>query len=88
MSNFKPSITVTTRESLRDYRNDYSNKKRSYLYIPYKTYKELKKDIPRLLNESVNGTLSVSRSKRGEWGEWFEEWMAYGKKGKIIKDVN
>ena len=71
---FKPSITVTTHESLRDYSNDYSKKLNTFLYITYKTYADLKKDLKRQLVLSVDNQLSVSRSRRGEWGEWFENW--------------
>jgi len=27
-----------------------------------------------MLNESKNRIVMVSRSRRGEWGEWFEYW--------------
>ena len=39
----------------------------------YPTYKELKSDLKRQL-EKADTPLTVSRSKRGEWGEWFEIW--------------
>ena len=39
-----------------------------------KTYAELKRNMFTILNESDNKILTVSRSRRGEWGEWFEKW--------------
>lgn len=71
--NFKPQITVITEETRREYANSYG-KGSPYKSIPYKTYKELKKNIKRHLEENIEDTVSVSRSKRGCWGEWFEIW--------------
>lgn len=39
-----------------------------------KTYKELKRSLHDLLKESDNNEARVCRSRRGEWGEWFEYW--------------
>jgi len=86
MSNWKPSITVVTNESLLEYQNDYSNKKRRYEYHTYNTYRLLKADLLNQLNKSVDGTLSVSRSRRGEWGEWFETYELINGKPKIVKE--
>ena len=36
------------------------------------TYRELKKNMKLLLQRSNDNEVFVSRSKRGEWGEWFE----------------
>lgn len=85
MSNFKPSVTVTTNESLRNYRNDYSSKLRSYEYHEYSTNDELRKNLKRHLNQSIDGTVSVSRSRRGSWGEWFENWELKDGKPFIVK---
>lgn len=86
MSNFKPQVTYTTNESLRDYRNGM--RKHSYKVLSYKTYRELVKDIKNVLAVSIDEDdyVSVCRSKRGEWGEWFEHWqLASNGKPRIIK---
>lgn len=51
-----------------------------------KTYAEVKKTMVTLLNESDNNEVFVSRSRRGEWGEWFEYWSMVGGKPKITKE--
>ena len=40
----------------------------------FKTYRELKKNLVDLLKASENEIVTVYRSRRGEWGEWFEKW--------------
>jgi hypothetical protein len=71
MANFKPQVTIITEETIRDARDSYG-KKNMYQTICYKTYRELKKNIYKHLLENLEPTISVTRSRRGEWGEWFE----------------
>lgn len=85
MSNFKPQITIITEETRRDYANSYG-KKSPYKTIQYPTYRELKKNIKRHLEENLESTVSVSRSKRGEWGEYFENWQLVNGKPTIVKE--
>jgi len=40
----------------------------------FPTYTRLKSEIKKLIDESPNGEVFVTRSRRGEWGEWFEYW--------------
>ena len=84
MSNFKPQVTIITEETRREYVNGYG-KKSPYKTIQYPTYRELKKNIQRHLEENLEATISVSRSRRGEWGEWFENWQLVNGKPGIIK---
>lgn len=42
--------------------------------VEYSTYRELRRDLKRQLKESVDDTISVARSKRGQGFEWFEIW--------------
>ncbi len=84
MSNFKPSVTFTTDESRRDYANR-GYRGRSYILKRYDTYRELKKNLKQHLEDSENHTVSVSRSKRGEWGEWFEDWGLNSERKPIVK---
>lgn len=87
MSNFKPQVTFTTRESLHEYRNDYSGRKKSYVCIRYKTYRELLKNIKQHCIDNIDADgVSVSRSRRGEWGEWFEIWKYEGGKAVKVKE--
>jgi hypothetical protein len=74
MSNFKPSIRI----NLRNFRSEQKT---------YPTYKELRRNLIKHLLESYDSEATVSRSKRGEWGEWFEIWRLDfdGKSATIIK---
>ena len=76
MGKFKPQVTYMTRESLHDY-----NVERYRVTSPYKTerfntYAELKKALKeRILHEHIGDEpVFVSRSRRGEWGEFYEKW--------------
>ena len=46
----------------------------------FSTYAEVKRNMKLLLQRSNDNEVRVSRSRRGEWGEWFEYWsMSNGK---------
>jgi hypothetical protein len=50
------------------------------------TYQELKSKLKKLLEQSPDGIVRVYRSRRGQWGEWFEHWQFnYQRKPVIIK---
>ena len=85
MSNSKPQVTVITEETRREYRDSFS-KNSPYKTIQYKTYRELKKNIRRHLEENLESDISVARSKRGEWGEWFEIWSKVNGEPKILRE--
>ena len=53
----------------------------------FNTYAELKKNIRSLIEENQGETncLTVSRTRRGEWGEWFEKWSIINGKPQIWK---
>jgi hypothetical protein len=53
---------------------------------PFPTYTELKKKLKELIGECPDKELTVFRSRRGEWGEWFEKWIMSNGKPKIIKE--
>jgi len=85
MSNFKPQIRVITKESLWEYENQSIKRKSAFKTVYYNTYRELKKNIKKHLEENLEPMVSVYRTRRGEWGEWFEHWMLEGGKPKIVK---
>lgn len=68
MANFQPSASINHEEG-RFFNKYYSN------------YRLLKKDMPNLIELSSDGQIHVTRSRRGQWGEWFEIW----EQGKITK---
>jgi hypothetical protein len=52
----------------------------------FKTYALLKRNIKALIEETENVHLHVYRSRRGEWGEWFEHWKMVNGKPTIVKE--
>jgi hypothetical protein len=86
MSNFKPQATFVSKESYNDYRS-YRKHSANHTKV-YKNYAELKKELPKILEEHVKFTddsIFVSRSRRGEWGEYFEKWDLINGKPKITE---
>jgi hypothetical protein len=84
MSNFKPQVSFCTEDSIREYYNG-QRKSRTNVNV-YPTYAKLKASIGAILRASHDGTASVVRSKRGEWGEWQETWELVNGKPKIVKE--
>ncbi len=50
-----------------------------------KTYRELKLNMKTYLEESYNNKVNVYRTRRGEWGEWFEHWRLVNGKPEITE---
>jgi len=84
MANFKPQVSFCTEDSIREYYN-HDRKSRMIINV-YPTYAKLKKSIGAVLRASHDECAFVVRSKRGEWGEWFEHWELVNGKPKIVKE--
>lgn len=84
MSNFRPQITYITEESTRDYRNNMRSSRT--ITKRFDTYAQLKRSLKAILISNLDEYAFVSRSRRGEWGEWFEHWALVNGKPKIIKE--
>jgi hypothetical protein len=65
---------------------DNRGRKKWYKSFPYKTYRKLKADLKRLMEEYHTKEVTVFRSRRGEWGEWFETWRLEDGKLHIEKE--
>jgi hypothetical protein len=87
MANFKPQVTYMTSESLHDYRVERYGVISPYKTERFNTYTQLKKALKdRILHEHIGeDEVFVTRSRRGEWGEWFEKWVLINKNPTIIK---
>jgi hypothetical protein len=72
MPNFKPSIRINNRNFTASYRT-------------FNTHKELKRNLLQALQDSYDHEVSVSRSRRGNWGEWFETWELNNGNPRIIR---
>ena len=82
MGNFKPQVSYVTKDSQRDYWN--GSRKSMYITERFKTYRELLKKLPDILEHSIDEYVSVNRSKRGQWGEWFEHWQLNSSRKPVI----
>ena len=71
-----PTMLLTVR--------DAQTHKLEHHQIEYRNYRELCRDLKRQLDRSVDGLVSVARSRRGQGFEWFETWTT-DFKGKPIK---
>ena len=47
----------------------------------YKNYEDLKRNLPSILKK--HGTADVYRTRRGEWGQWWEKWVLVNDKPSI-----
>lgn len=82
---YRPQITIITNETVRQARDSYGQKTQ-YQSIPYKSYAELKRNIKHHLEQNLEDTISVSRCRRGQWGEWFEIWKLSGGKPIVTRE--
>lgn len=74
MPKFKPGFWYKKRHSKSE-------------WVSFNTYAELKTNLKEYLQENEEPYISVFRSRRGEWGEWFEHWeLGSNGKPKIIKE--
>lgn len=63
----------------------YTDNKGENKGITVNTYAEFKKRINAFMKDSFDENVTVYRHRRGEWGEWFEEWHRVGGKCKIFR---
>ena len=82
MPNFKPQISYITEESIRAV---YGKSGSRTITKRFDTYAKLKKSLKAILTSNLDEYAVVSRSRKGEWGEWFEHWILVNGKPKIIK---
>ncbi len=86
MANFKPFVTYMTSSSRHDYESGRLRCNSPYITRTFNTYVELKKKIQFILENHIGERkVTVSRSRRGTWGEWFEHWELVNGKPKIVK---
>ena len=78
MPNFKPSFNVSANRH-----NEYMLDGKEYKSFVFPTYAELKSKLRSIMEKYNVHEVCVSRSRRGEWGEWFEYWRLSD--GKLIK---
>jgi len=62
------------------------NQIESHTTKEFDTYRELLKNLVDLLKASEEEIVTVYRTRRGEWGEWFEKWGMYNGKPVLLKE--
>jgi hypothetical protein len=50
------------------------NSKKEYEDISFPTYAKLLRDMRSLLERSYTDRVTVTRTRRGEWGQYYEVW--------------
>jgi hypothetical protein len=60
------------RQSKKPWITCYDNSNEIAEQKTFKTYAELKKELKRYVLK--HGNAHVTRTRRGEWGQWFEIW--------------
>jgi hypothetical protein len=64
----------------------YKNDKGENKIVLIRTYKEVKRRMNAFMLNSFDENVSVFRKRRGQWGEWYENWTKVGNKCQIIKE--
>ena len=64
---------------------EYWSKQGRQKWVEFPTYQELKKQMKSMIEQNDGEDVHVSRSRRGEWGEWFEIWTLRHDKPVILK---
>ena len=84
---WKPQVSYITRDSLREYYNSYKPISK-YITKRYNSYRELKRDLKEICEKNIDDDgVHVLRSKRGQWGEYFEYWkLDNNDKPTIVKE--
>ena len=77
MANFKPQASGY---------NYYFGQEKLIKTISKPTYAELLSEVKKSLKAGVCDNFHICRSRRGEWGEWFEVWQIICEKPTIIKE--
>jgi hypothetical protein len=82
MAQFRPGCFLPNPK----YTGNSWSKETRIIWKSFKTYRELLKKLPELIEQNIDPEgLYVLRTRRGEWGEWFERWELINGKPKIIK---
>ncbi len=47
--------------------------------VEFDSYRKLLKALPSIFMTTGKEVITVYRTRRGQWGEWFEKWTTTGK---------
>lgn len=51
----------------------------------FPTYQKLKTELKKIMRKTGEN-ITVFRSRRGRWGEWYEKWALINDKPKIVEE--
>ena len=51
----------------------------------FPTYAKLRGAMKAMMSDSVDNVVDVTRTRRGEWGQWFERWAINEQTNKLEK---
>lgn len=51
----------------------------------FDNYRLLRKEMKDMMSDSKDNVITVTRTRRNEWGEWFEHWHMVNGKPTIVK---
>lgn len=43
----------------------------------FDSYRDLKKEMKQMMDKSYNDRVLITRTRRGEWGQWHETWAPH-----------
>ena len=63
----------------------YRNREGKDVDKTFPTYTKLRAAMKSMLVDSIDGVVRVTRTRRGEWGQWFERWAINENNNKLEK---
>lgn len=63
----------------------YRNQEGKDVDKTFLTYAKLRSAMKAMMNDSIDNIVDVTRTRRGEWGQWFERWSINENNNKLKK---
>ena len=64
---------------------DYYNRDGKHVSKVFPTYAKLRRAMKTMMSDSIDNIVGVTRTRRGEWGQWFERWAINEQTNKLEK---
>lgn len=63
----------------------YCNREGKNVDKTFPTYAKLRRAMKAMMSDSIDNVIGVTRTRRGEWGQWFERWAINEQTNKLEK---
>lgn len=63
----------------------YRNQEGKNVDKTFPTYIKLRRAMKAMMSDSIDNVIDVTRTRRGEWGQWFERWAINEQTNKLEK---